>query len=94
MEGRPGKVLVPHSSATRPRLWEEDDEPFHRSHSDLVKFSANDLDYQRVLHRLEGIVSVATATLTSRYLSQGMYSFLRTILCHPQVYPWLTTTMR
>ena len=71
----PRKVLVPRFSATRPRLWESEtyDEGFDRTHSDLVKFSVNDVDYERVLHRLREITSKATTTLTSRYLSHGGY---------------------
>ena len=71
-------LLVPRFSATRPRLWEleTDDEGLDRTHSDLVKFSVNDVDYERVLRRLREIASKATATLTSRYLSHGVYPFL------------------
>lgn len=71
----PNKVLVPRFSATRPRLWESEtyDEGFDRTHSELVKFSVNDVDYERVLHRLREVTSKATATLTSRYLSHGVY---------------------
>ena len=71
----PKKILVNRFSATHPRLWESDDEGFNRTHSDLVKFSRHDLDYERVLHRLREIFSKGTATLTSRYLSQGTKIF-------------------
>ena len=77
----PKRVLVPHFSATRPRLWESDEEGFHRTHSDLVKFSVNDVDYERVLHRLREVASEATATLALRYLSQGKQKFLSTVSC-------------
>lgn len=69
----PKKVLVSQFSATRPRLWESEhyEESLNRTHSDLVKFSPNDVDYERVRHKLLEITSEASATLTSRYLSQG-----------------------
>lgn len=66
----PKKILVNRFSATHPRLWESDHEGFNRTHSDLVKFSRHDVDYERVLYRLREISSKGTATLTSRYLSQ------------------------
>ena len=68
----PSKVLVPQSSATRPRLWESRDGPLHRTHSELVKFSVHDVDYECVRHRLQEIASKATAILASRYLQQGI----------------------
>ena len=75
----PKEVLVNDFSATRPRLWDpnEDQEPFDRSHSDLVKYCDHDVDYERVLDRLGKIASKATATLASRYLRRGIdrYSF-------------------
>lgn len=83
----PSKVLVPQFSATRPRLFESDDEPFNRTHSDLVKFSAHDLDYELVLHRLEEIVSEGIATLTSRYLSEGEHPFQITMIHSPPKRP-------
>lgn len=69
----PQKVLVPRFSATRPRLWDSEsyDEGLDRTHSDLVKYSVHDVDYERVLRILGEIASKATATLTLRYLSQG-----------------------
>ena len=77
MAGPTKVLLVPRSSATRPRLWdsETDDEGLDRTHSGLVKFSVNDVDYERVLRRLKEIASKATATLTSRYLSHGVCPF-------------------
>lgn len=66
----PKQVLVNRFSATMPRLWESDDEPFDRTHSDLVKYCDHDVHYERVLARLRNIASKATAILTSRYLSQ------------------------
>ena len=79
----PKKVLVDRSSATRPRFWESDDEPFDRSHSDLVKYCVHDVDYYRVLDRLQKIASKATAILTSRYLSQGIQRYLFSLPCAP-----------
>ena len=67
----PKRVLVDRFSATYPRLWESDDEGFNRTHSELVKFSWHDVDYERVLYKLREIASRGTATLNSRYLSQG-----------------------
>ena len=74
----PKKVLVNRFSATRPRLWDSEkyDESLDRTHSDLVKFSVNDVDYERVHRRLREVASEATATLTSRYLTHGMHHFL------------------
>ncbi|KAF6238592.1 hypothetical protein HO173_003097 [Letharia columbiana] len=66
----PKGALVDQFSATRPRLWESDDEGCHRTHSDLVEFAINDVDYERVPTRLRGITTKATGILTSRYLSQ------------------------
>lgn len=62
----PKGVLVDQFSAIRPRLWESDDEGFHRTHSDLVEFAINDVDYERVLNSLRGITTKATGILTSR----------------------------
>ena len=72
----PEKILVDRFSATRPRLWESDDEPFNRSHSDLVKYCVHDVDYYRVLDRLRQIASQASVKLTLRYLSQGIKIYL------------------
>lgn len=74
----PKKVLVDRFSATRPRLWESHEEPLNRTHSDIVKFSGQDVDCERVLYKLRDIASKATATLTSRYLSQGIKPSLST----------------
>ncbi len=79
----PKKVLVDRFSATYPRLLDSDDEGFDRTHSDLVKFCANDVDYERVLNRLRPIVSKAPEILTSRYLSQGRRQPLSAILMLP-----------
>ena len=70
----PEKFMVSRFSATRPRLWESEacDEGLDRTHSDLVKFTVNDVDYEIVLKRLREVTSKATATLTSRYLSHGV----------------------
>lgn len=58
-------------SATRARLWESHEEPLNHTHSDTVKFSGQDVDYECVLKKLRDIASKATATLSSRYLDQG-----------------------
>ena len=76
----PKKVLVNRFSATRPRLWESNDEPFNRTHSDLVKFSIHEVDYESVLCKLREIASKASVTLTSRYLSQGIQHSLPTTI--------------
>lgn len=67
------ELLVGPFSAKHPRHWEPElhHEPFDRTHSDLVKFSIGDLDYERVRSRLSEIISKAKGTLISRYLSQG-----------------------
>lgn len=83
----PNKVLVPRFSATRPRLWELRDEHFNRTHSDLVKFSVHDVDYECVRHRLQDIASKATEILVSRYLKQGTRRPLLTRSCFPHSYP-------
>ena len=79
----PKKVLVNRISATMPRLWESDDEPFDRTHSDLVKYCDYDVCYERVLARLRKIASKATAILTSQYLSQGIQRYPFPLPCAP-----------
>ncbi len=66
-------MLVGPFSAKYPRPWEPElhAEGFNRIHSDLVKFSVGDVDYERVRSRLNEITSKAKTTLISRYLSQG-----------------------
>ncbi len=81
----PKKILVDRFSATYPRLLDSDDEAFDRTHSDLVKFCANDVDYERILNRLRPIVSKAPKILTSRYLSQGRQQSLSAILMLPNI---------
>lgn len=81
----PKKVLVSQFSATRPRLWESGscDESLDRTHSDLVKFSSNDVDYGRVHDRLRTITSEATRTITSRYRNQGTQRILSPDILSP-----------
>ena len=81
----PKRILVDRSSATYPRLSDSDDEAFNRTHSDLVKFCANDVDYERVLSRLRPIVSKAPQILTSRYLSQGRQQPVSAISILPKI---------
>ena len=75
----PSDFLVPRVSATHSRLWESDlhHEGFNRTHSDLVKFSFGDMDYERVLCRLREISSNADVLLLSRFQTQGISSFLQ-----------------
>lgn len=57
MEG-PEEWLVDKTSATHGRPWEDGPEhivAMDRSHSDLVKFSANDPDLDKVRARLKGL---------------------------------------
>ena len=68
-------------SATRPRLWEEHEEGLNRTHSDLVKFSPNDADYEPVFSKIQGIADKATEILALRYLSQGRQRSHSTLLC-------------
>ena len=72
MEG-PRVVLVDRFSATYPRPWDSESfcEGLNRTHSDLVKFSAGDIDCQRVFAPLRDITSKATALIKLRFLSQG-----------------------
>ncbi len=72
MEG-PRVVLVDRFSATYPRPWDSESfyEGLNRTHSDLVKFSAGDIDYQRVLSVLRDITSKAAGLIKLRFLSQG-----------------------
>ena len=67
------KLLVGPFSAKHPRPWEPElhHEALNRTHSDLVKFSVGDVDYERVLSRLSEITSKARTILLSRYLRQG-----------------------
>ena len=67
------KMLVGPFSAKYPRSFDPElhHEGFDRTHSDLVKFSIGDIDYERVLSRLSEIISKAKIKLTSRCLSQG-----------------------
>ena len=69
----PRAVLVDRFSATYPRQWDSESfqEGFNRTHSDLVKFSAGDVDYLRVLSVLRDVTSKAAASIVSRFIHQG-----------------------
>ena len=86
------KLLVGPFSAKHPRHWEPElhHEPLDRTHSDLVKFSPGDIDYERVHSRLREIVSKAKETLISRYLEQGRISDTHVRLLRVPSYSWLT----
>ncbi len=58
------KVLVGKPPATHCRPWEESNDylcPIDRDHSDMVKFSANDNNYDIVLVTLQGMVARAAS---------------------------------
>ncbi len=67
------RLLVSPFSAKYPRPWEPElhAEGFNRTHSDLVKFSDGEVDYERVRSRINEITSKAKTILISRYLSHG-----------------------
>ena len=58
-------MLVGPFSAKHPRPWEPElhAEGFDRTHSDLVKFSASDVDFERVRSRLNEVTSKAKKIL-------------------------------
>ena len=61
MIGEP-KVLVTTASATHCRPWEDTNDhvcPMQRDHSNLVKFGANDPDYDTILHVLQEMIQRA-----------------------------------
>ena len=68
MTGEPA-VLVDPFSATQGSTTRFD-LPMNRTHSDLVKFSAHDEDYERVLAHLRTCVDAATNTTASRSRDQ------------------------
>jgi hypothetical protein len=73
MEGTP-VVLVDRSSATHGRHWEESDnfiKAMSRTHSDLVKFSKLDDDYQIVLYCLRELTHNAVDLIESRFLCKS-----------------------
>jgi len=62
----PLTVLVDSSSATHGRHWETETyhvQAINRNHSDLVKFSVHDPDYDRVLAVLKRLVSKAVKAI-------------------------------
>ena len=62
----PCKVLVDSSSATHSRPWESEAhhvQAIQRTHSELVKFSRNDEEYQRVLSVLKRLSSAAVLAI-------------------------------
>lgn len=65
----PPDILVDSSSATHGRPWEREAhhvQAMHRNHSDLVKFSSHDSDYDRVLAILKRFVSAAVLAIPRR----------------------------
>jgi hypothetical protein len=69
MTGKP-TVLVNSASATHSRPWESEDRYVHainRSHSDLVKFTRQDEDYEVVLHHLQRFSSIAINVVWNRF---------------------------
>jgi hypothetical protein len=73
----PLSILVDSSSARHGRPWEN--EAHHcsalkRTHSELVKFSSNDGDYERVLAVLKRMASAAALAIPRRITSvEGIY---------------------
>jgi hypothetical protein len=69
MTGKP-TVLVNTASATYGRPWELVDRyvlAINRSHSNLVKFTKQDEDYEVVLHHLKRFSSVAVKVVQDRF---------------------------
>lgn len=65
----PLRMLVDIHSATQGRPWENGEnfiDAINRNHSDLVKFSRNDEDYERVLAHLRRIVHRAVIEMPKR----------------------------
>ena len=66
----PLQVLVDPSSAIQGRHWEDKDPfivPINRIHSELVKFSKHDHDYQLVLVCLRGFLKEAREVIQRRF---------------------------
>ena len=64
------KILVTVASATHCRPWEDTNDhvcPIPRDHSNIVKFGANDNDYDTVLSILQGMVQRA-GNVTRRWI--------------------------
>lgn len=58
----PAAVLVSKSSATHCRPWENGQQyicAIHRTHSEMVKFSSEDSEYEKVLGRIQSLVREA-----------------------------------
>jgi len=69
MTGEP-TVLVDIVSATHSRPWELEDRyilAINRNHSDLVKFSKQDEDYEVVLHHLRRFAGLAPKVVGDRF---------------------------
>jgi protein SERAC1 len=69
MTGKP-TVLVDSASATHSRPWELEDRYVHainKSHSDLVKFTKQDEDYEVVLHHLRRFSNAAVDVVRDRF---------------------------
>ena len=71
MTGTPS-LLVDMISATHSRPWETDKRlamPLNRTHSDLVKFSKYDEDYECVLKKLKTILKQAVTVIEKRFMA-------------------------
>ena len=76
MDGPP-TVLVDRHSATHAREWESDGQfvqPFNRNHSELVKFSNHDDDYQTVLRHLSKFRTISCNVIRDRFFVDGRNS--------------------
>jgi hypothetical protein len=77
MKGRPA-VLVHSSSATHGRPWESEAhhiQPISKIHSDLVKYSAHDGVYVRVLHVLQRFTKSAVTVIRDRSIGKEGTAF-------------------
>lgn len=69
MKGKP-TVLVDSASAAHSRPWELEDryvQAINRNHSDLVKFTKQDEDYEVVLHHLKRLSSLAVDVVQEHF---------------------------
>jgi hypothetical protein len=76
MTGKPA-VLVDIASATHGRPWELEGRyilAINRAHSDLVKFSKQDEDYEVVLHHLRRFSSVSASVIRDRFKADSASS--------------------
>jgi len=81
MTGKPA-VLVDIASATHGRPWELEDRcilAINRAHSDLVKFSKQDEDYEVVLHHLRRFSSVSASVIRDRFKANSASSRFSTL---------------